>query len=94
MTSQSENGQNFVRIISPTFPLAQTDIVRESLIPVSPPHRAVNQMQSHNFEFGQTAMRLGVTSAKIILNWGQHAELKLQAVSFIHIKLGKGAKMC
>lgn len=37
-------------------------------------------------------MRWGVISAKIIPNWGQHAELKLHAISFIHIKLGKVAK--
>lgn len=35
---------------------------------------------------------MGVISAKITLNWGQHVELKLQAISFIHIKLGKVAK--
>lgn len=27
-----------------------------------------------------------------MLNWGQHVELKLHAISFIHINLGKVAK--
>lgn len=40
----------------------------------------------------QKVMQQGVISAKIVLNWGQHVELKLQDVSFIHIKLGKVGK--
>lgn len=37
-------------------------------------------------------MRWGVKSAKITLNWEQHAELRLHAISFIHINLAKVAK--
>lgn len=41
---------------------------------------------------GQAEMLWGVISAKLIPNWEQRVELKLQAISFIHIKLGKVAK--
>lgn len=54
-----------------------------------------NQVQSHNLNVSkvdQKVMQRGVISAKITLNWGQHVEFKLQAISFIHIKLGKVGK--
>lgn len=54
-----------------------------------------NQVQSHNSNLpnvGQTVRWWGVLSANIILNWRQHAELKLQVISFLHIKRSNGAK--
>ena len=100
VTSQLRNILNFVNMMNIIpFPRAPNTHVAVALVPLIPwistaPGR-FNQVQSHSFNLtkvGQTVMWLGVISAKIIPNWGQHAELKLQAILFIHIKLGKGAK--
>lgn len=51
--------------------------------------------QAHNMNLvqaGQKVKQWGAISAKMRLNRGQHAEMKLQAIPFIHINLGKVAK--
>lgn len=88
---------NMVNIIR--FSVAQnvhSSVAQAPLIPISLPHQASSIKCSHIiWTWPRLAKQWcdgGVISAKITLNWGQRAEWKPQAISFIHIKLGKVAK--
>lgn len=63
--------------------------------PISITPGKFNQEQPHDLNLtkvGKTVIQWEHKSAKMILNWGQHAERKPQTISFIHIKLGKVAR--
>lgn len=85
-----------VNIFSPLWHNVHLAVAQVPLIPRPPLHQADSIKHSHTIwiwqRLGKKLIWWGVLSAKIILNWVQHAELKLQATSFIHSKLCKIAK--
>lgn len=100
VNSRSESGLDCVNLVNDIpFPLSQNvllAVAQVPLIPTSPPHQAHSIKRSHTIWIWQRlAEQRGdgeLYQQKIMLNWGQHAELKLHAISFIHINLGKVAK--
>lgn len=85
-TSKSNSSSNFVILVSNT---SNWSAIYSwiSLVPGT-----LGQPQLHDMNLAKRVRRRGAISAKITLIWGQRVALKQQAVSFIHVNLGKVAK--
>lgn len=100
VSCQSGYSLNFVHLLNDVLvPLSQNVLLALARVPLVPQTSAapgpLKQGQAHNMNLapaGQRVKQWGALSAETRLNRGQHAEMTLQAISFIHINLGKVAK--